>query len=443
MSVERTFISLTVQRAADLIKQAKRRVIYAAPGLSDDVGTALVQAHQQLGPDAVAVLLDVSETVFRLGYGVVEAVADLRSKGVTIRDAEGLRIAFLVADDEGYIFTQPPLLVEAPKQVDAFPNAVRASPDQITRMVEAVLPPPAQRSLLPDPPPKQPSLIPGKPAAPPPVPPALGRAEIGQSVAPPAKIEAVAKTIRENPPENFDLSRVVQVFSAHIQFIEFEVRGAQIQNQTVSLPTTLLSSIRDESTRNRISAAFKLVKPDSKVAGTEIKDKAAEIRKTFIRPHPQYGGVILKSNRAALEAEIDVLETLIEKHKEVVTQRFETDARKSIEELVKAFWRDIARDPPKDLRYQIKGEKPTTEEAKDYLRDVLTKAFPKAEDINAGMKITKVVKDVTWTTLNSGDFIEWLTKQFPHRKDLKEPFDLYRAAKEATARKVTVTAPKR
>ena len=90
MSVSRTFLALSQQQLASSIQTACRRVIYAAPGASLDVASALIQARDRLGDAAVVVLLDVSENAMRLGYGVVEAVTDLRSRGVPIRDAGGL-----------------------------------------------------------------------------------------------------------------------------------------------------------------------------------------------------------------------------------------------------------------------------------------------------------------------------------------------------------------
>ena len=48
----------------------------------------------------VSVVLDVSEDVFRLGYGVVDALNLLLEKNVAVRHAEGLRISFVVVDDE-------------------------------------------------------------------------------------------------------------------------------------------------------------------------------------------------------------------------------------------------------------------------------------------------------------------------------------------------------
>ena len=105
------------------------------------------------------------------------------------------------------------------------------------------------------------------------------------------------------------------------------------------------------------------------------------------------------------------------------------DVRKSIGDLVQAFWRDIARSPPQDLADQ--GiTKPTTEQAKNYLRGKLIAAFPKTQDLADEMKVTTVVKDITWNTLNDRDFVDWLRKQWPQRTDLEQPFEQYRVARE-------------
>jgi hypothetical protein len=46
------------------------------------------------------------------------------------------------------------------------------------------------------------------------------------------------------------------------------------------------------------------------------------------------------------------------------------------------------------------------------------------------MRLTPVVKDITWSTLNEKGFVDWLRKQWPDRTDLRQPFEQYRAARE-------------
>jgi hypothetical protein len=132
----------------------------------------------------------------------------------------------------------------------------------------------------------------------------------------------------------------------------------------------LIASVREKATRDRITTAFKLVSNDSRVSGAKIRETAVAIRRRFIRHHPTYGGVILKSDRAALDNEIVELEKLIEMHKNAVLSSFGDDAKRSIDELVEAFWRDIERTPPQDLVDQLGTDKPNTEETKDYLRHI-------------------------------------------------------------------------
>jgi hypothetical protein len=320
MALDRTFVALTPERLAAMIMDARRRAVYAAPSLSLDVAAALINARDRLGAEAVAVVVDISEGTLRLGYGVVDALGMLRENKLPVRHAEGLRISFIAVDDEGFVFALPPLLVEDTSHGDDHPNAVRASGGQIEQLVAAILPPDLTTTV----PAKDGETVVG-----------IQHAEIGRVIAPPRQIEKVKEAIKANPVENFDLTRIVNVFSTHFQFYELVIVGSRVENRTVQLPKELLASIRDKATRDRIRAAFKMLSKQSRISGEAIHKKATEIRKRFIRHHPIYGGVILKTTRAALDAEITTLEKLIEKHRKAVLASFDQDGRKSIADLVK------------------------------------------------------------------------------------------------------------
>jgi hypothetical protein len=49
------------------------------------------------------------------------------------------------------------------------------------------------------------------------------------------------------------------------------------------------------------------------------------------------------------------------------------------------------------------------------------------------MSVSVVIKDVTWETLNNGEFVEWLKQKYKHAKELKEPFESYTAARGRTS----------
>ena len=72
----------------------------------------------------VVILVDVSEGVFRLGYGVADALGTLQEGRKSLYVAIWGCAAELVIDDYGFIFALPPLLVEETKGTDDQPNAV-------------------------------------------------------------------------------------------------------------------------------------------------------------------------------------------------------------------------------------------------------------------------------------------------------------------------------
>jgi len=200
-------------------------------------------------------------------------------------------------------------MVEAPAKLQGCPNAIRATPEQIMALEAATRPPSRQpsnpslgASLQPPPPiePVQPRLPLASPS---------GVTEIGETYVTKAEIKQIEANIRSNPVQDFDLSRVVTVFTAHVQFVELGVEGANLEAHTVKLPAELLTVVRDKATRDRLTAAFKMVSEGSKISGDKIRRAANDIRKRYIRTISTYGGVILKTKRTQLEIEVDSLRT--------------------------------------------------------------------------------------------------------------------------------------
>ena len=72
--------------------------------------------------------------------------------------------------------------------------------------------------------------------------------------------------------------------------------------------------------------------------------------------------------------------------------------------------RAVMADPPPRFRGLFSA---TEESAAEFVKEELAKAFPKAEDLVAGMKIHKFYKDVTYETLKNKDFSERVMKEIP------------------------------
>jgi hypothetical protein len=413
---EQTFLSLKLADLASLTSGARKRIVYGAPGVDQNLAAALVNASKRLGEDFVTVLLDVAEDNCRVGYGECEGYLILIEKGVAVRSCPGLRIGFMLVDDDGYIFAMPPLMVEDIAHHHTAPNAIRAAPDQILRLVAATNP-------------KFKAPMDGKKAE---ANPETSRPEIGTEVVSPSLVSEIADRIKSNPVQDFDLTRIVRVFTAHMQFVEFKVEGAKLNSRTIALPRETLSSIRDKGTRARMKTTFKLVPKDSKISGDQITAIANDIRERYLVHHKVYGSVMLKTKLAAFEKEVEDLRTRIEEYKEEIRKVYDKERERSKTSLVQACWRPLSKEPPKSLLARIVGPKPTMEEAKAYLEGEIDRVLPTIDEVCEGMSVSLVIKDVTWTTLNNKEFVEWLKQEYKHASELKEPFDSYTAARGRT-----------
>jgi hypothetical protein len=58
--------------------------------------------------------------------------------------------------------------------------------------------------------------------------------------------------------------------------------------------------------------------------------------------------------------------------------------------------------------------------------------LPTIDEVCEGMSVSLVIKDVTWETLNNGEFVEWLKEKYKHSKELRQPFESYTAARGRT-----------
>ena len=109
------FININSRYLADKIHSSGERVIYVSPGIDEVIASALINVSKKIGVDKVAVLLDVSESVLRYGYGNIDGITLLKENDIPIKNAGGTRIGALICDNEGVIFTPTPLLIEAGK----------------------------------------------------------------------------------------------------------------------------------------------------------------------------------------------------------------------------------------------------------------------------------------------------------------------------------------
>jgi hypothetical protein len=169
---------------------------------------------------------------------VVDALSMIREQNILVRHAEGLRISFIVVDDQGFIFALPPLLVEGARQGGNHPNAVRASSDQIETLVNAVLPTTPQRSLPLDVPAAVSTgnidSVNGSAQ--------LAYAEIGQKVAAPAQIDKIEQAIKTtpltSPASSMFLQPTFSSMSLRFEVLKFRTNPSSFRNPSLALSGT-------------------------------------------------------------------------------------------------------------------------------------------------------------------------------------------------------------
>jgi len=385
------FSTLTTERICSEIDAAERHVILAAPGIGMPVAEALLQARQRLPKGAVQVVLDVSPSVARLGYGEYAAVEKLAAAGVPLHQHDGLRIGVLICDDAGWSFATSPSLVEADPAVDsdAF-NAIALTAAQVV-VLRTELPSinkeyerePAQEYTV-----------------------------VGTELLDEATLSKVKRALDIAPPQQFDLARQTQVYAALIQFVELTFEGFNIQRRRVQLPKTLpLIASKDKALKDRLTASLKVLDQIEKPkALRDVTTRLEELRNAYLVPVGQAGRIMLKSKRVDFEKELKSIEDSLEACKKTLV----TDLQKALKGVVDAIVPDLARavmaDPPPRFRGLFSA---TEESATEFVKDELAKTFPTADELVAGMKIHNFYKDVTYETLKNKDFSDRVMKEIP------------------------------
>jgi hypothetical protein len=402
-------VSLDDGQLIELINRAESNLLFVSPGVSRLVAEALAKKWLEIEPGAVSILLDIDPEVCRLGYGAIEGIELLQRTaeqlGRTVYHRPGIRVGLLVSDRATLIFSPIPLLIEAESTPLPRPNALLldatapdASPTLTSFRREAE------------------DLIQGGEAV-----------DAGQ-------IEEVRKDLEANPPLKFDLARVVRVFNAQFQFVEFELSGLLISRMRAPIPSDLMGLAKDQETQRLLHSTFKLVRDDSKVSGEKIFKLKKTIAEKYLVALKGYGVVCLRVNKEAFLKEVDDLRNQIKQFRNEIENQLQAEMDANRARLVKALLPAVCSSPPERWTKFI-GPKPSKSAVKDHLLNELNKCFGTAKGLIKEMKANVIFKDVTYESLSDANFIEIAREAIPSLKALHEE---YAAAK---AREVQGTKP--
>lgn len=413
---KRTFVAVDDRFLAETIGNAKKRLVYAAPGVGMLSARALVDAINRLSGQ-VTIILDADPEVCRIGYGDPEALQILHRSAceqqLPLRRQAGLRIGVLVADDLVLAWSPIARSVEPERQSEQ-PNGLvlDGTPADVCATAMAA----EDTSVLPV------------------------DAEIG---AEPLKVEKLRETLddlRRDPPVPFDLARRTRVFSSRFQFVEFEIRGAQWTERKINLSGVLMNADLPEELRDVLDTQIRPYREKNEPAfnvphlvggirafnqhGKRILVKATqgqvlgywtEIRDRYLRHLPGFGWLIkredLEAFREAATAFEETLRDWVEAFRNYASAR--EDAL--VAQIVSAVHERIARS---DLRENLKELD---------LEAEVRRGLARMRVIAPQVRI--VLKNIAWESTRDAEFQEALEKAFPP-EDRQGWFEEFTAARE-------------
>jgi len=398
MGNERRTITVADDEAIiKLIGYAQERLVFMAPAVSIEVAKALAAAWAKLGTDKVSIILDLDPEVYRLGYGEMEGLELLQKTaqglGTLLHRQPGIRIGLLLSDEVTMVYSPTPQLIEAGPASPEAPNAV---------VLNSALPEVARE---------------------------LGQGEngvrdqtVGLDPVKPEALEHTRRDLSDNPPQRFDVARTLRVFDTFFQFVELKLRGVAIERKTVRIPNDLMGLAKDEETRRRITASFKLVGGDEKLSGADLAQARTQIANRYLKSIKDYGQVIRRCDRADFDRAVEKLKEKVAAFRDKVTRELQDRMDRNRAELAKYLLPTVAANPPERWKQSVFFEKDAPHKM---LEDDLEKAFGKAGALVGKMEVNCVYKGVTHESLRDDEFVDAARKALP---GLDKLFEEYTAA---------------
>lgn len=375
-----------------IIRSATKRLFFLSAGCSIEVAEAIIEKWQAIGTKKVNIILDVDAEVCRLGYGELGALQILETKArefvTTINHQKGIRIGMLVADETILIFSPTPLLIEAGSGDANQPNAIK-----LERLPESIL-----------------NEI-GLGAQ------GVVKQTIGLEKVPGDKIQEIGEELAIDPPLKFDIARTMHAFNAHFEFVELNLKNCSIRRKKISLPNDLILLTDNENIQNRLNNTFDLISKDSELSDEKIARQKNDIIKNFVVSLKGYGSIVLRSNKALFEEQVNTLEKNVKQYQIAIEKGLEREINKTKQDLMNALLPRVKNNPPPRWRNRI-GVSASEREIRSMLENDLDNAIGTAKQYIQKMSVHKVFKGVTYELLNDEKFVAVANKAIPSLSEL-------------------------
>ena len=390
------FTNITSRDLAEFIRaRVEERVVIALPSIHEVLAEAVVDVAERL-KGRVAVVIDPSEDVYRLGFGKLEALEYLQSKGVPLLRREGLRLGCVLMDDVALFLAPVAHLVEAESEWTAPRiNAVPVHPSQAEAYLRAI----AEHAALDH------ALVgPAKTSA----------SEPKAELVHPEELQIVKQSLKDAPPANFPLARQTRVFNAHLQYVDIELRGCSLGRRKYAIPKTILPMEGDSKVKDRLEASLTLIPESAESALDPVRDKVEALRKDVAKDLGKpYGRVLLKSSKEGFEKEVESIRADLKKVQAAIDASLQAQLQARMEEVVGFCLPHAQKHIPEALRKL--DPNPSKEDVERFVRRTVKDTFPTAKALIGDMTLSTHYKDMTFETLNQDDFIQKLEEAYPHR----------------------------
>lgn len=392
---DRTFTVATDDSLSELIFNARDRILFIAPGITEPVAVALA-ARLSDPKISITVILDSDPEVYRLGFGTPDGLTILKEQlGVNqigLRCQPGIRIGVLVADDKTMIYSPIPQLIEAGSTSATKPNALFLGGNTATKLSEAAG---ATENTLPS------------------------DSEIGKKALTPQDVEAIKKNIDENPPEPFDLTQKARVFSSRLQYVEFTVEKYQLTKQTVPIPAYLMGLAGDMQDRWRNSLS--VMDMEATAVTLEFTDRNGKdicvdqkfldaerkrIEQKFLIPVLGFGNVMFKNQQKDFESETKSFFDLLTWYFEELKKQISMSLKELVDSVVTLLLPSVKKNIPEQYR---RYGMPTEADIAELLQRDIQEAVS-IKTLFKEPRIKNIYKDIAYQSVKSDDFQERLHK---------------------------------
>ncbi len=416
-------------------------MVFMAPGISETVAEALVDAHNR--SLSVTAILDADEDVCRIGYGEVNGFKYLKDHGDTIelRKHSGVRLGLLMADKVVTIWSPTPRSVDNDRSPDQ-PNAIviEGGIAEDSTIGDAFRPGTLQNAVV--------DIL--TPGGGPLAPSTLSLAEqlveclddqhVGEERIRPAELQQVVKELTENPPAPFDLARKVRVFSTKFQYVETELQGVEWTERRIKLSSLLLNSDLPDSLQDILETQIRPYRTKGDVVidvpcivrgqiaynehhekilvpmtQRDIEGEWKDIRDRYLLRIPGFGTLVRKRELASFREETEAFECVVEEWVAKFRQRVNQDEDDLVSNIVDSIERRIEQS---DHRHDFCDL--------DLNREVRS-GLEGMREIEPRVRI--VIKDVSWESSRDQEFTTALRRALPP-EDLRGWFDEFVAAQE-------------